>query len=85
MVVVAHVVCVCVYCCCCAAVVVIAVVMVSAKRRHVYRLHFNEAAEQWECVCVLKIVALCLALIRDILAITTAFAIFFKRPSDLIF
>lgn len=48
MVVVAHVVCVVVP----AAVVVIAVVMVSAKRRHVYRLHFNEAVEQCESVCV---------------------------------
>lgn len=48
MVVVAHVVYVVVF----AAVVVIAVVMVSAKRRHVYRLHFNEAVEQCECVCV---------------------------------
>lgn len=61
-------------------VVVVAVVMVSAKRRHVYRLHFNEAVEQSTllcvCVCVLEIVALCLALIA---AIATALAIFFKR------
>lgn len=39
----------------------------------------------WVCECMLEIVALCLALLRDILAITTAFAIFFKRPPDSIF
>lgn len=37
------------------------------------------------CGCVLEVVALCLPLIRDILAITTAFAKFFKLPSDSIF